>query len=63
MSNAPCFGCTDRHVSCHSTCQKYAEWGHKLNTQREAIRAEKQKNNRLRSYSIDLAEKIRRAKQ
>ena len=63
MSNSPCFGCTDRHVSCHSACEKYAGWSHKLNAQREALRAEKQKNNRLRSYSIDLAEKIRRAKQ
>lgn len=22
----PCCSCTDRHVSCHSDCEKYLEW-------------------------------------
>lgn len=22
----PCKDCTDRHMACHSTCEKYKEW-------------------------------------
>lgn len=23
---APCMGCTDRHLACHDTCSRYAEY-------------------------------------
>ena len=30
MKNSPCkengIDCTERHVGCHSTCEKYLEW-------------------------------------
>ena len=22
----PCFGCVDRHVACHSVCDRYIDW-------------------------------------
>ena len=22
----PCYGCEERHASCHGSCQKYKEW-------------------------------------
>ena len=39
---SPCLGCVDRHVGCHSTCQKYleAKEQHEKNIE-EAIKQEK----------------------
>lgn len=25
-SICPCYGCNDRHATCHSTCSKYVGW-------------------------------------
>lgn len=31
MIQAPCKGCEERQVGCHSTCEKYAEYKKKKN--------------------------------
>ena len=35
MEKAPCFGCVDRGLGCHATCQSYIEW----TEQREEMKA------------------------
>ena len=62
-NNSPCFGCFNRRVGCHSGCDRFQEWSTEHVAAREAVRQKKQQNNMLRSYSIDLADKIRMAKQ
>ena len=32
---APCKDCPDRHINCHSSCERYAEYKKKNNEQRE----------------------------
>lgn len=38
--SAPCQGCPDRVVGCHSACARYAEYRAALERQREKIRYE-----------------------
>ena len=32
--NAPCNGCADRTVGCHSVCEKYKDWKRKKDAER-----------------------------
>lgn len=32
---APCKDCPDRHINCHSSCEKYGEYQKKNNEQRD----------------------------
>lgn len=34
-NNAPCFGCVDRRVGCHSGCEKYSKYTQTINSQKE----------------------------
>ena len=36
--DCPCRNCNDRHVSCHSDCDKYIEWRTQLNAVNEQVR-------------------------
>ena len=33
--NTPCYGCGDRVVGCHSSCEKYAEYHKKITEMRK----------------------------
>ena len=35
MPKAPCLGCTDRYVGCHSLCDKYIKFNHECELVRE----------------------------
>lgn len=39
--DAPCLGCKERYVLCHSECQTYKEWKVKLDNKREEIQLKK----------------------
>ena len=56
MGMSPCKDCEERHVGCHSKCEKYAEFRKEVNEKREALR-EQQK---LEEFSVVSA--IRRCK-
>lgn len=45
MSICCCKECTDRHIGCHSTCDKYIEWSKENERIRDKIRIEKQQSN------------------
>ena len=36
--NNPCFGCTDRVVGCHGSCNKYIQFREELTTEKTVIR-------------------------
>lgn len=37
MQKSPCVICSDRNVSCHSTCEKYKNWLSELKKERAKI--------------------------
>ena len=43
MGNSPCYGCGDRHINCHSTCDTYIEWKRGVDKENEIIRRNKEK--------------------
>lgn len=42
MSNAPCKGCTYRHLGCHDNCESYREFVNKNRKEREDERTKRQ---------------------
>lgn len=38
MANAPCKGCPDRVVGCHSTCTKYTEYRKQQDAENKAYK-------------------------
>lgn len=58
---APCYGCTERSISCHSSCDKYKQyrecrkdWWLKRHHDRLDTRASVVRNTRLDKYSKHL---------
>lgn len=49
----PCKDCSDRHVGCHATCERYLEWQTTYYEYKEKVFTERSKQNRLDKYSID----------
>ena len=47
MVTQPCKDCLDRHIGCHSTCDRYPEFCRENQEQKDAIRA-------IRAESIQL---------
>lgn len=47
----PCKNCSDRHMSCHSTCEKYL----KFKKQNDEIREIKKRVNQISSDIIEIA--------
>lgn len=41
MRKAPCFGCADRHATCHAECDRYKEWAEENRKRREAMNLDK----------------------
>ena len=39
----PCYGCTERHPHCHTTCEAYADYSTALRAKKDEIRAIKSK--------------------
>lgn len=39
MVTQPCKDCPDRHIGCHSTCDRYTEFCRENQEQKDAIRA------------------------
>ncbi len=49
----PCKDCVDRHVSCHSSCEKYKLWRQDMDVVRDKILDEKLKNRRADDFKTD----------
>ena len=40
---SPCTKCTDRHLACHDSCEKYKEWKDFFDTDKRKYQADKYK--------------------
>lgn len=54
---APCKGCTVRHVGCHATCPRYAEFKAGCNARRDA----RTKLHPIADYTIDIKKRVQKA--
>ena len=55
MTGSPCKDCVDRHVSCHSHCEKYIAWRTEMDEHKELIskiKAEEGMANKRRNDAI-----------
>jgi hypothetical protein len=52
-----CYGCTERTVTCHSTCGKYKAESNALKERNAMIRKQKESDKNARSYFCDTKSK------
>lgn len=43
-AQSPCYGCTERHSECHSSCERYAEFRRNLESEKAVIAKQKEEN-------------------
>lgn len=61
MRHMACNGCTDRHLGCHATCEKYINEVQEIGREKSKIRMMKQKNHIYIEYKQAQQKKIRQA--
>lgn len=57
---APCKGCEDRKMGCHSKCEKYIEWKKATEERKKAI--EKQNQGIMAAIAYEIKEKEKNMK-
>ena len=55
-----CLNCEKRHVGCHSSCEKYAEFKKNFMEQKEINRKQKYHQNIVNDYVFDSRDRQRR---
>ena len=65
VNDSPCHGCTaetGRTPTCHNAgeCERHDKWKAQHEKEREETRQRKQKQNMLRWYHVDLANRLRK---
>lgn len=58
MIQAPCKDCQERHMNCHSSCQKYIDF----RKQRDLANDSRRKDVELRAFDISRARKYKTRK-
>lgn len=58
--NAPCFGCTDRNSSCHTSCVIYKNWKLERDKKCAEIKVKVKAENDVRGMKIDFVERYNR---
>lgn len=53
--NAPCRGCAERHMLCHSTCAKYKAWRADLAAETAEEKAKRAAQRAIDTYCIESA--------
>ena len=56
---SPCFECTERHMGCHSECEKYKQF----RAEREEVSRQRILNQAPTDYSIKTLARIKKLKQ
>ena len=54
---SPCLNCSDRHIGCHSECDKYKEFTESRQSENEKISAERISDMQYKSYKVDVLTK------
>ena len=57
---APCKGCEDRYVGCHSTCGKYLEYRNVITKEKELVNSKKSVVSEAYGFKRDQIEKYLR---
>ena len=60
METSPCKDCKERHVGCHSTCEKYLEWNKKWVDNKIKISEKKYLMKQIDSHEIETTYKAKR---
>lgn len=60
MIEAPCLDCVDRHVGCHSTCDKYIQFKKDLNAMKQCADVIRRKERTYAAYKVPKIYKMRR---
>ena len=60
--NTPCKDCTERHIACHSECEKYKAYKENYEQIKKDIRKEADIQNRLDDYEKQRAKRIKERK-
>lgn len=60
--NSPCMNCTNRHVGCHGTCERYITYRADLDELKDIRRKELMKQNDLDARTISVADKMKNRK-
>lgn len=50
---APCYKCTDRHTTCHVSCEKYIKFKKEHDEEKKAMRKKQQEELRMAEYIYD----------
>ncbi len=50
----PCKDCTERHVGCHGTCERYKDWKTAHDAEKDARFKAKQEEATFRKYKVDV---------
>lgn len=58
--DVPCYKCTDRDITCHSTCEKYKEFRKKVDAYKAAVNESILRDAPIKNYTIESKEKARR---
>ena len=55
MKNSPCYHCTERHESCHASCERYQAWC----AERDAAKQAQRDYERTENYIVHAKRRIR----
>lgn len=58
MVQSPCKNCPERHVACHSSCEKYINYRKTLESDKDKIKQVKDYENGIRSFKINQIEAL-----
>ena len=59
MVTQPCKDCPDRHIGCHSTCDRYAEFCRENQEQKDAIKAIRAETVQLLNFDPKFEQTVR----
>jgi hypothetical protein len=62
MVKPPCKNCTERSISCHSTCEKYLSYREQLDKQKDLILQAREAQSDLYNFKSNGIKKVMRRK-
>lgn len=59
--NQPCYGCTERHMGCHTTCDTYCEWKAEHESKRDIMIKKKSEEKQWVEYQFAIHKRLQRS--
>ena len=60
MTNNPCYKCEDRHVGCHSACERYKEFCEACAVERDRIYAKRAEGKMMDDFKFRCVERTKK---